>query len=292
MYVLFLASYKGLKVLEAAIEKQVKLRLVIVGRDIKISNDYSKEIVSMCLENSIKYTFTVKDIEYIKTDIMLAVSWQRLIHNPFNNLIIFHDSLLPEYRGFAPLVNMLIQGERKIGVTTLFAEITYDTGPIILQKAININYPIKIIDAISDIVKIYKFLAYNIFDMEINKIKGIAKKQDNSKASYSIWRDTKDYKIDWAGSSLKILRHIHAVGYPYRGALTTLEKKNVRILDAEIVPDVRIINRDIGKVIFNTDGFPIVICGSGLLKILEAKFEYENSSQSIIPSKRIKLRFL
>ena len=48
---------------------------------------------------------------------------------------------------------------------------------------------------------------------------------------------------------MKILRHIHAVGYPYRGALTTLEKKNVRILDAEIVPDVRIINRDIGKVI-------------------------------------------
>jgi methionyl-tRNA formyltransferase len=52
-----------------------------------------------------------------------------------------HDSLLPKYRGFAPLPNALINGEREVGVTALFASEEYDMGDIVCQRRLAVEYP-------------------------------------------------------------------------------------------------------------------------------------------------------
>ena len=49
---------------------------------------------------------------------------------------------MPKYRGFAPLVNSLVNGEKIIGVTALFASEEYDNGDIIMQSSVDITYPI------------------------------------------------------------------------------------------------------------------------------------------------------
>ena len=68
---------------------------------------------------------------------------------------MFHDSLLPKYRGFAPLVKGLICGETRFGVTALFGASQYDAGDILFQASVGITYPIAISDLITRVADCY-----------------------------------------------------------------------------------------------------------------------------------------
>ena len=94
--------------------------------------------------------------------------------------------------------------------------------------------------------------------MDGKELKGII--QDEKEATYSIWRDEDDYKIDWSKSSDEIKRLIDAIGYPYSGAITSNSKgERIRILDAEIIDDVFCEVRHPGKVIFINKGFVFLL---------------------------------
>ena len=67
-----------------------------------------------------------------------AIGWKWIIDNT-SQLIVLHDSLLPKYRGFSPLVNSLINGDTLTGVTALFASSEYDKGEIIEQAQIGLD---------------------------------------------------------------------------------------------------------------------------------------------------------
>ena len=66
--------------------------------------------------------------------------------------------------------------------------------------------------------------------------------------------------------------------------------KGQSVLDAEIVQDVNIENRQPGKVIFNEAGYPVVTCGEGLLKILDASIEGDLNTQNFVPTSKLKFR--
>ena len=83
-------------------------------------------------------------------DFSIAVAWKWLIKQK-DILIVLHDSLLPKYRGYLPLVSQLINGEKEIGVTSFFANDKYDEGDIIYSSKIDIKYPITIEQAINQI---------------------------------------------------------------------------------------------------------------------------------------------
>ena len=154
------------------------------------------------------------------------------------------------------------------------------------KKKINIEYPITIKKAIDLIGNVYQDLAISILEkIEKHTLSSIV--QDESKASYSLWRDTEDYFINWNWSSYKIKRFIDAVGFPYNGAKTIINNIEHRILEAEIIDDVEIINRDVGKVIFVKDEKPVVVCGSGLLKILSM----QNQENKNVKIKKFRTRF-
>ena len=114
--------------------------------------------------------------------------------------------------------------------------------------------------------------------------------QDDDEATYSLWLDDKDYTINWSLDSYSILRFIDALGFPYLGARTKFGDKEIIILEAEICNDIKIVNREPGKVVFMKDGKPIVVCGIGLLKIINA-IEVE-TRKSIFPLTKFRIRFL
>ena len=203
--------------------------------------------------------------------------------------MVLHDSLLPKYRGFAPLVNQLINGENYLGVTLLFASKEYDKGEIIDQVKKQINYPIKISSAIDIVTKCYILLTLNVFKNITESATFISRKQKETEATYSLWRNNEDYIIDWTWNANKIKRFIDAVGTPYSGAQSFIYNKKIIIEEAEVVKDVKIINRDVGKVIFINNSKPIIICGKGLLKIIKAK--YLHNSESILPLAKFRTRF-
>lgn len=284
---LYLLGQKGLFVLKELDKRYLSyISEVVIGKDRGVINDYSDDIRELCEHLQLKLYLKNKTIENSDYKYSIAIGWRWLI-NSDKPLLVIHDSILPRLRGFNPLVTALINGDSKIGATALIAEKGYDEGPIIIQKTLEISYPIKIAEAIEKISYVYAAIVNNLFDSIINQSM-VIHVQDNSKATYSLWRDEDDYKINWNWSSEKIKRFIDAVGYPYKGAFTFLNQKKIRILDAEVTSDLKIENRIPGKVIFKKDDTFTVVCGKGLL--LVSTF-YDNTLSEKIKFDNFRLKF-
>ena len=274
MTVLLLMNAKGLAVLQALIPYRRNIRCVVGARDGHVKNDYYDEIRGLSLANGIAFCDKSDMDAHVAGDCYkIAVGWRWLIHDT-SRLIIMHDSLLPRYRGFSPLVAQLINGETTIGVTALMASECYDEGDVIAQEKINVTYPIKIARAIDLISGCYVKLAVDIVARLVDGGRLPTCPQCHQDATYCLWRDEKDYAIDWRRSAQEIWRFVDAVGYPYSGATARINGVRCIVNDVELVPDVYVENRSdhIGKVIFMKDESPVVVCGAGFLRIVSAKY--------------------
>ena len=249
---------------------------VVSCRDKGLKKDFYEDIVKLCKLHNIPFynrkKLTLKGLETLKTDYRFAIGWKWLISD-CTNLIVLHDSLLPRYRGFSPLVNMLVNGEKKIGVTAIKASEEYDKGNIIMQKSLKIYYPITIQQAIGLISSLYARIVIDIYNkLKYKKVLSSTYQKD-SLSSYSIWLNKEDYFINWHWSSYKIKRFVDAVGFPYEGARSRYNNGKICLITKVMVePDVRIEDRKrhIGKIIFFKHEDPVVICGEGLLRLKEA----------------------
>jgi methionyl-tRNA formyltransferase len=243
-----------------------KINAIVIGKDSGVVNDYSSEIENFAKQNNISYFFRTQTDENVlaKATLNIAIGWRWLIALDIP-LVVFHDSILPQYRGFNPLVSALINGDSRVGVTALMGTDEFDKGDIIGQRTIAIQYPIKIGTAIDRLAKEYALLLEEVISASDGALTGTP--QNESEASFSLWRDDEDYQIDWQQDAETIKRMIDAVGFPYKGAATWMDGTLVRIFDAECLADVNIVNRAPGKVLFkHADGL-VIVCGSGLLKV-------------------------
>lgn len=270
---LYVLGKKGLAVL-ARICSQFSptcVAYVYCAADKSIQNDYYQEIIDYCQKNNIDaYTRGSAEMppSAHECEYKFSVGWRWMIQDAIN-LIVFHDSLLPRYRGFAPLVNMLIAGEDKIGVTALFASQKYDRGDIIAQAERPIKYPLSIEEAIEKIIPIYCELAVDILTKIFTQSYIVGTTQNESHATYSLWRDDEDYNIFWSDSADAIGRFCDAVGFPYKGAQSNINGVSFTIAKVTFYGEEQIERRknNIGKVVFMEDNLPIIVCGEGLLKI-------------------------
>jgi methionyl-tRNA formyltransferase len=284
---LFLMTEKGHAVLQSVVSRlgPGAVSQVVSARDSNVRDDGYQAIRDTCHRAGIPFSDRAST-PAVTADFALAVSWRWMIRG-VDRLITLHDSLLPRYRGFAPLPNALINGEPETGVTALFASDQYDCGDIILQKHLPIEYPIKIRQAIERITPLYAAIAGEICASLASGAELPRRPQDDSQTTYSLWRDDLDYEIDWRWDAARIRRFIDAVGDPYSGARTLLNQEPVIIRDAVEEPDVRIENRTAGKVIFERDG-PVVVCGSGLLRITHMTTP---DGRSLLPLAKFRSRF-
>jgi methionyl-tRNA formyltransferase len=267
---IFVLGKKGLEsVLGISPALLPTINAIIIGKDSGVIEDYSEAIEAFAKQNNIRYFFrTEADTTVIShARLNIAIGWRWLITLDLP-LVVFHDSILPKYRGFNPLVSALIAGDTEIGVTALMGTDEFDCGDIIGQRTIKIDYPVKIENAIEMLSAEYAILLEQVItDFKSNSLN--ATPQNEAEASFSLWRDDEDYKIDWHADSTEIKRMIDAVGFPYKGAFTTMDGNLVWIFDAETAPDVNIVNRTPGKVLFRHDDGYVIVCGSGLLKVKE-----------------------
>jgi methionyl-tRNA formyltransferase len=285
---LFLMTEKGHAALQAIVSgvPPGAVGMVVGSRDANVHDDHYEDIQGICKQAGIAF-FDRASVPAITAEYALAISWRWMIKG-VPNLITLHDSLLPKYRGFAPLPNSLINGETEIGVSALFASDDYDTGDVICQKRVPIRYPIKVQEAIQSIIPLYVAIAGEICSSLAAGGRLPRYRQDESQASYSLWRDDLDYAIDWSWDADRVKRFIDAVGYPYLGAKTLLNQAPVTVLDAVVEADVRIENRTAGKVIFVRDGQPVVVCGRGLLRITHMTAA---DGDPLLPLKKFRSRF-
>lgn len=265
---LFLMTEKGYRVLQHIVAHldASAVAMVVSTPDPHLVHDFFAEIKALCAESGIPFHPRTTPRRPAPTAYALAVSWRWLIAD-VATLVVLHDSLLPRYRGFAPLVNSLINGEPAIGVTALRGGVKFDEGPILGQVSRPVQYPMRIADAIQLAVECYLELVTQLWeDLRTGNLPP-GRHQLEAHATYSLWRDEQDYRIDWQADSAAISRFVDALGWPYQGASTLLNGQLFRVLSATPEADVRIENRTPGKVIFVRDGYPVVVCGTGLLRL-------------------------
>lgn len=286
---LFVMGHKGYEVLRlVSATAPEMIEIVVSAPDPNVQNDFFVEIREHCAAHRLKFATRDECVDIV-ADYALAVSWRWLIKLDKSKVIVFHDALLPHYRGFNPLVSCLIKGEPEIGVTALFGSEEYDCGDIIAQAATRITYPIKIQQAIELVTQNYLALASSILREIVSGTVIRGHVQDHEQASYSLWRDDDDYRIDWTRPAVEISRLVDAVGFPYRGACTMVENRPARLLDADALDDVAIENRSPGKVIFVREQYPIVVCGVGLLRV--RTLVDDETGQSLLPLAKFRTRF-
>ena len=228
-----------------------------------------ESIAAFCTEKSIPLEETERP-SFAPDELVFMVGWQYLVKDVSHNLIVFHDSLLPKYRGFAPTVTAMINEESRIGVTALKPVSEVDAGPIVGQIATEVHYPMPIAEALRRQAQSMSKLTVEILGTVANGMPEGAP-QNEAEATYSLWRDGGDYWLDWSQSAGRIARTVDAVGPPYEGARSLYNGKEVIIRAAQAVPDLVFEIRQPGKVWKLEDGAPFVVCGQGLLKVIHAE---------------------
>lgn len=281
---LFLATQKGYCTLKGIIDTGFTddIGLVVSFHETNVVKDWCEDIRVLCERVGIDFLLwkdiresIAKVINSIGITNAIAVSWKFMINSAECSalkepLIVFHDSLLPKYRGFAPIPTAMICGDTTVGVTALYAVDKVDAGPIISQSHITIDNSMYVQDVIDRISELYADMTVNIIH-QIKTGKELSLTyQDESLAVYSIWRSPDDCHIDWNQSSNDIYNFIRAVSSPYPGAFTYYGNEKIIINCAEIAEDITFAIRQPGKLWSIEDNKPMVICGKGMLRITEA----------------------
>jgi methionyl-tRNA formyltransferase len=265
-----IAGTKGLNFFRSFHEKATVEQVVSYASQ-GLQHEPHSEIKEICRSRNYRYSDRSALTSGLLADaaLVFVAGWQWMLPQIDDRFVIFHDSLLPQYRGFNPSVTALITGERILGVTAFRPDVQADAGPIYGQERIEIEYPITIREVYTRVGRAYAALAQGIVDRAmVGKL--ASRPQSHAQASYSLWRDDDDYEIDWNQLADRIERFVHAVGWPYLGARTTLGGRLIRVTRVRLAQDIFLPLRQPGKIWSRHDEGPIVVCGSGTLQILEA----------------------
>lgn len=272
--------------LEALIKSRHEVLAVVCQPDKKVGRE--KQIVfspikRLALDNGIKVLQYgkirlegVTDLKNLKPDIMISCAYgqilsQEIIDIAPHGIINVHGSLLPKYRGAAPIQQAIIDGEKETGVTIMQTDAGVDTGDILIAKRTPIYDDESAGELFDRLSVIGADLLITALDMiESGNINPI--KQDETKATHVSMIKKEDAKINWNDSAKKIFYFIRGMN-PWPVAYTFYGEKMIKIFSGEVVnrPDD---NGVAGEVLVcNPSEGLIVSCGEGCLKIKELQIE-------------------
>ncbi len=182
--------------------------------------------------------------------------WEMPKYGTFN----LHASLLPQYRGAAPINWAIINGEKKTGITTFYIDDKIDTGEIILQKELNIGENENAGDLHDRLMISGSELVLNTVNkIENSEIKTYIQPEiENIKTAYKIHKHT--CKIDWTERIDKIFNKIRGLS-PYPTAWTELCVNN-KVLKVKIYEVKKIIQNhdlEIGKVVSDKNNLKVAV---------------------------------
>lgn len=221
-------------------------------------------------------------------DLLFAASWRYMVPSavsrlPTRGAFVFHDSFLPEYRGFAPTVWAIANGEDHTGATLFEMSDEVDRGAIVDQRRVPIGADDTIAEVIDRVTEAYLDLLENNLPA---LLAGTAARrpQDEGLATYCCRRLPSDGRIEWSAPSRRIHDLVRAVTTPYWGAFTTLDGREIRVLETRLLPDApRYVGRVPGRVIAVTPGVgATVLTGDGALLVTRIRADGETVCASTL----------
>lgn len=221
----------------------------------------------------INHPLWVNRIRELAPDVIFSFYYRTLLSDDILQLPSFgafnlHGSLLPRYRGRAPVNWVLVNGETQTGVTLHKMVSRADAGDIVAQSVVAIDEE----DTALTLHRKCRTAAAALLAQQLPLICSreiTLTPQDESRASYFGRRTAADGLIDWHKSAREINNLIRAVTEPYPGAFTFLGERNVTIWRARVVKDK--IGGEPGAIISTS---PLVVaCGEDALEIVSGQSE-------------------
>ena len=205
------------------------------------------------------------ELAALKPDLLVVVAYglilpQAVLDIPRLGCINSHASLLPRWRGAAPLQRALLAGDRESGVCIMQMEAGLDTGPILLQEAV-------IIDASETTASLHDKLAHCGAELIVRALARLplpAVPQPSAGITYAHKIDKAEASIDWQQSATHIDRQIRAFN-PFPGAQTTLAGQRLKLWQAR--PHAG--QGEPGRILAIERDAIIVACGEGALALSE-----------------------
>lgn len=216
----------------------------------------------------------IEELRSYQADLQVVVAFRMLpeiVWNmPAKGTINLHGSLLPQYRGAAPINHAIINGEKESGVTTFFLKQEIDTGDIILSDSVPIADD-ETAGELHDKLMVVgaNLLVKTLRAIEANNITEQPQPQNaDLKHAPKIFKE--DCKIDWNNQAQTIHNLIRGLS-PYPTAFTVLNEKNLKVFKAEIE------DKEPGIVAggFLTDGKTYLkfAAKDGFIKLLDIQYE-------------------
>ena len=178
----------------------------------------------------------VNKLSELKPDLIVVVAFgqilsQKILDLPKYGCINVHASLLPRYRGAAPIEWAIINGETKTGVTTMMMDIGLDTGDMLIKKEIEITENM-ILPELRE--KLMQLGAEALIETVDKLIDGTLKrqKQDDSLSNYAPMLNKETGLIDWNKSAKEIHNLVRGL---YGGAYTIIDGQKYKIWRTQIV---------------------------------------------------------
>ncbi len=190
-----------------------------------------KVLTPQIFDNEIIY-----DFKKIQPDLIIVVAYgkilpKKILELPKLGCINIHLSILPRWRGAAPIEHTLINGDKESGISIIKLVEKLDAGPIIIQEKFTIPDDYNKLKLTNNLTKIgTKLLVRTIGDILKNKIS--LTYQDESKVTFAHKLNSIDRKINFKNNSKKIINQIKAYS-PKPGAWFILNKDRIKIIEAK-----------------------------------------------------------
>lgn len=216
----------------------------------------------------------LKTLEGIKPDLLITAAYGKILSKeilelPLLGCINVHASLLPKYRGAAPIHWCIIKGEKVTGVTTMYTNEGLDTGDILLKSEVSITDDMTV-GELHDKLSVLgaEVLKETLRKLEKNVLERIP--QDDSEATYApiITKDIGE--IDWSKTPREVHNLVRGTN-PWPGAFTHYKGNVMKIWKSEVVDEAP---HDLkpGTILrVNKEGI-LVACSKGKINIKEVQF--------------------
>jgi len=252
------------------------------GRGRKINESAVKKYavdngINVLQPTNLKNDDFLETLKSLNANLQIVVAFRMLPKEVWNmpkyGTFNLHASLLPQYRGAAPINWAIINGETKTGVTTFFIDEKIDTGAIILQDETSIEKTDNAEDLHDRLMNLgAKTVLKTVERIQNDNFKTTKQpNHDNLKLAYKIHRET--CEIDWSKPIEDIYNFIRGLS-PYPAAWTTLENANSKIITkiykANIILEQH--NLEIGALVFNKKEMKVAV-KDGYLNLEEIQLQ-------------------
>ncbi len=210
------------------------------------------------------------EIAALEPDVLVVVAFRILPPEVFRvarlGAFNLHGSLLPRYRGAAPIHRAVMAGESKTGVTTFFLRETVDTGNVILRREMPIG-PDETTGEVHDRMMLLGAEAVVDTVRLIERGEAHAQPQDDALATPAPKVFREDGEIPWDRPAHEVHNHIRGLS-PYPGAWTTLNGKMLKIYRTRLTD-----GEGVAGTVLQAGELLVVACREGAVEILELQQE-------------------